>query len=126
MWDNLIFFISEAICLKLAVFYQHKNIYKPMNYKDFMNKWLELLVGLLLIIIPIIVAFYSQTWGAWNFWSAAGTFFKGGLFWFIVMIGVLFVLLGISDLKESTSSPQRAQAPQPMAEEKPARKRRKR
>ena len=81
-----------------------------------MNKWSELLLGLILIIAPIFIAFYSQNWGAWNFWSSAGTFFKGGLFWFIIMIGVLFVLLGISDLKESThnQSPQSRpqQAPQ--------------
>lgn len=78
-----------------------------------MNKWAELCVGLILIIVPIIVAFYSQTWGAWNFWDAAGMFFKGGLFWFVVMIGLLFVLLGISDLKESTSKPQPMPAPMP-------------
>jgi uncharacterized membrane protein len=70
-----------------------------------MNKWSELFLGLVLIIVPIVIAFYSITWGAWNFWSAAGTFFKGGLFWFIIMIGVLFVLLGISDLKESVNAP---------------------
>ncbi|NCO11736.1 hypothetical protein CO038_02170 [Candidatus Pacearchaeota archaeon CG_4_9_14_0_2_um_filter_39_13] len=64
-----------------------------------MNKWSELLLGLILIIIPIVIAWYSQSWPGWDFWSAAGTFFKGGLFWFIVIIGVLFVLLGISDLK---------------------------
>ena len=64
-----------------------------------MNKWLELLLGLILVIIPLIIAFYSQNWGIWNFWSAAGTVFKGGLFWAIVGIGALFVLLGISDLK---------------------------
>ena len=64
-----------------------------------MNKWLELLVGLGLVIGAILVAFYSQSWGTWNFWSAAGTVFKGGLFWFVVGIGALFVLLGISDLK---------------------------
>ncbi|HLC31104.1 MAG TPA: hypothetical protein VJK51_00395 [Candidatus Nanoarchaeia archaeon] len=64
-----------------------------------MDKWSELILGLLLVIVPIIVAFYSQSWGAWNFWDAAGTFFKGGLFWLIVMIGTLFILLGISDLK---------------------------
>lgn len=64
-----------------------------------MNKWSELLLGLILIIVPVIIAWYSQTWGIWNFWSAAGAFFKGGLFWGIVMIGVLFILLGISDLK---------------------------
>ena len=64
-----------------------------------MNKWTELLVGLLLVIVPIVIAFYSQMWGAWDFWTAAGTFFKGGLFWLLVMIGALFILLGISDLK---------------------------
>ena len=64
-----------------------------------MNKWAELLLGLILIVGAIVVAWYSQTWGIWNFWSAAGEFFKGGLFWFVAMLGVLFVLLGISDLK---------------------------
>jgi len=64
-----------------------------------MNKWSELLLGLILVIVPIVVAFYSQTWGAWNFWAAAGEFFKGGVFWFVTMIGALFILLGISDLK---------------------------
>ena len=97
-----------------------------------MNKWSELLLGLILIIAPIFIAFYSQNWGAWDFWTAAGTFFKGGLFWFVLMIGVLFVLLGISDLKESThnQSPQSRpqQAPQMPAQTqtqspvKPARK----
>ena len=65
----------------------------------YMNKWAELLMGLILVIVPIIIAWYSQAWGIWNFWNAAGTFFKGGLFWMIAMIGVLFILLGISDLK---------------------------
>jgi hypothetical protein len=64
-----------------------------------MNKWAELLIGLILIIAPILIAFQSQNWGMWNFWTAAGEFFKGGLFWMIIMIGTLFVLLGISDLK---------------------------
>jgi len=64
-----------------------------------MNKWSELFVGLILVIGAIAVAYYSQSWGAWNFWSAAGEFFKGGVFWLIAMIGALFILLGISDLK---------------------------
>lgn len=73
-----------------------------------MNKWSELLLGLILIIVPIVIAFYSQTWGIWNFWTAAGEFFKGGLFWFVVMIGALFILLGISDLKEDMNKPRMA------------------
>ncbi|MBU0907244.1 MAG: hypothetical protein KKE05_03750 [Nanoarchaeota archaeon] len=68
-----------------------------------MNKWAELFLGLILVIGAIILAFYSQTWTAWginfNFWSPAWTFLKGGIFWFILMIGVLFILLGISELK---------------------------
>jgi len=66
-----------------------------------MNKWGELLIGLILVIVPIVLAFYSPLWWGetWNFWSAAGTVFKGGLFWMLVGIGSLFILLGISDLK---------------------------
>ena len=66
-----------------------------------MNKWAELLLGLILVIGAILIAFYSQGWwgDTWNFWSSAGEFFKGGLFWLIVMVGVLFILLGISDMK---------------------------
>ncbi len=64
-----------------------------------MDKWSELLLGLLLVVVGITVAFYSQSWGDWNFWSAAGTFFKGAVFWFVIGLGALFILLGISDLK---------------------------
>ncbi|MEK6800654.1 MAG: hypothetical protein AABY10_04860 [Nanoarchaeota archaeon] len=66
-----------------------------------MNKWSELLIGLILIVVPIYIAFYSAGWfgPGWNFWSAAGEFFKGALFWIVIMIGALFVLLGISDIK---------------------------
>ncbi|MBX4212055.1 hypothetical protein KW787_01185 [Candidatus Pacearchaeota archaeon] len=63
-----------------------------------MNKWTELIVGLILVIGAIIIAWYSQGW-SWDFWHAAGTFFLGGLFWLVIMIGALFILLGISDLK---------------------------
>ncbi len=65
-----------------------------------MNKFAELLFGLILVIGAIVVAFYSQDWGTrWNFLSAAWAFLKGGVFWFVVGVGALFILLGISDLK---------------------------
>ncbi|MBM3233371.1 hypothetical protein FJZ18_04365 [Candidatus Pacearchaeota archaeon] len=64
-----------------------------------MNKWLELLVGLVLVIGAILVAFYSPLSTSLGLSSAAISVFWGGLFWFIVAIGALFVLLGISDLK---------------------------
>jgi len=61
-----------------------------------MNKWLELLVGLALIIVPVYVS--------WIVFPSVGTatlnFLKGGVVWFVIMIGLLFVLLGISDLKD--------------------------
>ncbi len=66
-----------------------------------MNKWLELLIGLILVNGIILLAWYSVEWGNfWNFRHAAWEFLKGGIFWFVFMIGLLFIVLGISDLKE--------------------------
>jgi len=62
-----------------------------------MNKWLELLVGLILVVGAIFVAWYLDFWAMGQ---AAITFFKGGIVWFVIMIGLLFIMLGISDLKE--------------------------
>ena len=64
-----------------------------------MNKWAEILLGLILVIGAIIIAFYSMNWGTWDFARPAWTFLKGGLFWLVLMVGALFILLGISDLK---------------------------
>lgn len=61
-----------------------------------MNKWIEILLGLILIIAAV------YAWGA-NFLgagTAALEFLKGGLVWFIILIGLLFLMLGISDLRE--------------------------
>lgn len=65
-----------------------------------MNKWFEILLGLILLIGVIVVTWYSATWGNfWNFRHAAWEFLKGGVVWFIALIGLLFLMLGISDLK---------------------------
>ena len=61
-----------------------------------MNKWLELLVGLILVIAPIYVWVMNYA----GFGTAALEFLKGGLIWFFILIGLLFLMLGISDLKE--------------------------
>ena len=61
-----------------------------------MNKWLEILVGLVLVIAPIYVWIINFA----GMGSAALTFLKGGLIWLVILIGALFLILGISDLKE--------------------------
>lgn len=64
-----------------------------------MNKWLEILVGLILIIIAVFVCF-GVPGGYWGFGTAALIFLKGGIVWLVILIGLLFLMLGISDLKE--------------------------
>ncbi|VVB79946.1 Uncharacterised protein [uncultured archaeon] len=65
-----------------------------------MNKWLELLLGLILVVAAILVWFYSLGWGSfWNFGTAAWEVLKGGVIWFVIIIGLLLILLGISDIK---------------------------
>jgi hypothetical protein len=61
-----------------------------------MNKWIEILLGLIFLNGAIFV------W--WNnyfyFGDAALAFLKGGLVWFVILIGIVLIMLGISDLKE--------------------------
>lgn len=61
-----------------------------------MNKWVELLFGLILIVGSIYVA-----WGMnlFHMGAAAVQFLKGGVVWVAILVGLLFVMLGISDLK---------------------------
>ncbi len=61
-----------------------------------MNKFVSILFGLILLAVGILV------WGAnWlGFGSAALTFLQGGIVWFVLLIGLLLVILGLSDLKD--------------------------
>lgn len=59
-----------------------------------MNKWAEIFLGLILIVAVVLVAFYYPSW-----MSSALTVLKGGVLWFFLGIGLLFVMLGISELK---------------------------
>jgi len=63
-----------------------------------MNKWMEIFVGLALVVTAILISFYSQSW-----FNAALDILKGGILLMILGIGLLFVMLGISELKESKS-----------------------
>jgi TRAP-type C4-dicarboxylate transport system permease small subunit len=76
-------------------------IFKSKLIQKNMNKWIELLLGLILVIVAIVVMWYSANWSSfWNFRHAAWEFLKGGVFWFVLGVGLLLILLGISDLKE--------------------------
>jgi len=61
----------------------------------FMNKFLELLIGLIFLLVPI----YAWIVNFWGVGDSALVFFKGGLVWMLILIGVVFILIGISDLK---------------------------
>ncbi len=87
------------IRLNLHHILEKQNIYILLRDNLIMNKWLELFVGLILVIIAIVVAFVLPMGVDWKIDEAAITVLKGGIFWFVVGIGALFVLLGISDLK---------------------------
>lgn len=71
-----------------------------------MNKWVELLVGLILVVGAILIAWTSSAYNwilfgkNFNFLYPAWILFKGGIFWFIILIGLLLIVLGINDLKE--------------------------
>lgn len=62
-----------------------------------MNKWIELLVGLILIIVPIFLVTSVPLFYNWGI--AALEFLKGGVVALLVLIGIVFMILWISDLK---------------------------
>ena len=62
-----------------------------------MNKFLEILVGLVLVIAPILVVLNVPLFYNWG--PAAVEFLKGGVVVCIVIVGLIFLILGISDLK---------------------------
>lgn len=66
-----------------------------------MNKWTELLLGLIIVIGIIIFTWYSPYFGSfWNFKHAAWELLKAGFVWIIALIGLVFIALGINDLRE--------------------------
>ena len=60
-----------------------------------MNKWSELVLGLILVIAPIVVAISYPS----VVWNATLQTLIGGVVLVIILIGLLFLMLGISDMK---------------------------
>jgi len=63
-----------------------------------MNKIFELLIGLILVVVPLWAAINESFLAGWG--AATITVLKGGVIICVVAIGLLFLLLGISDLKD--------------------------
>jgi hypothetical protein len=59
-----------------------------------MNKWIEVILGIILIIAPLYVAL---AWGSWG--QATIEFIMGGIVVGVILIGLLLLILGISDIK---------------------------
>ena len=61
-----------------------------------MNKWLEILIGLVMLIASI----YVIGMNLFGFGTSALIILKGGIIWTILGVGFLLIILGIMDLKE--------------------------
>jgi hypothetical protein len=59
-----------------------------------MNKWTEILFGLIFMLAAVLAAFYLPGW-----FDSALAVLKGGLLWFVLFIGIILLMLGISELK---------------------------
>jgi hypothetical protein len=65
-----------------------------------MNRWLEIIIGLVLVNLSLYLWISSLQWADfWNFGIAAWILLKGGFLWVIILLGILFIALGITDLK---------------------------
>ena len=71
-----------------------------------MNKWLKILIGLAIFIGTILIAWASSAY-SWeifgkslDFLHAGWILLKGAIFWMVMLIGLLLIILGISDLKD--------------------------
>ena len=71
-----------------------------------MNKWFELFFGLILLIALVLISWASAAY-SWtifgkdfNLLHSAWLFLKGGVWWFVLMISLLLIFLGINDLKD--------------------------
>ena len=61
-----------------------------------MNKYLEILIGLVILLVPIYA--WITNWA--GFGASATSFLQGGLVWLLLGIGAVFLIMGLSDLKD--------------------------
>jgi hypothetical protein len=63
-----------------------------------MNKWLELLIGLVLLVGAIALVFPGMPLASWG--KDAMVLLRGGLTWIVIIGGLILIVLGISELKD--------------------------
>jgi hypothetical protein len=63
-----------------------------------MNKWAEILLGLILLVGSVALVLPNMPMASWGI--SALELLKGGIVWIVILVGLLFIILGISDLKE--------------------------
>lgn len=61
-----------------------------------MNKFVEILLGLVLLLAPI----YAWILDYASFGTAAMVVFKGAIIWGVLLVGLVFLLVGLSGLKD--------------------------
>lgn len=78
--------------------FDNQNLFKLKTpYKSTMNKWFELILGLILlvgVVALILPGMPLQSWG-----TSALIVLKGGLAWIIAIVGLILIILGISEIK---------------------------
>lgn len=60
-----------------------------------MNKWIQILVGLILLVAGISVGILNLA----GFGTAALAVLKGSLTWIVVLIGLILVVLGVTSIR---------------------------
>jgi hypothetical protein len=66
--------------------------------KDLLKSILKVVLGLLLVIIPLYLVFPQMPLENWG--KAAIELIKGGITILVFLTGIIFILLGLSELKE--------------------------
>jgi|TARA_B100001964_G_C13745151_1_gene384941 hypothetical protein len=60
-----------------------------------MKKLIEIVAGLILLLVPL----YAWITNLWGVGDAALNLLKGGILWILILLGVILLVLGISELK---------------------------
>lgn len=61
-----------------------------------MNKFVEILLGLVFLLVPVFAWIVNFA----GFGAAALGFLKGGIVWMSLMIGAVFLVMGLASLKD--------------------------